>query len=190
MEERPLAGAQKNCAREGRTILFLDESGVSERPHRVRTWAPKGQTPVLRHSFTWNQLSVVAGITFHDLYFKCVTGAVRAPEVVAFLKTLRRHFAGQPLLIVWDRLQAHRSRLVRDYVATQGDGIQLEFLPAYAPELNPVEYLWAHWKQHEMANFCPKDFTVLSAFARARLKRIQRRKALVPAFWKHAGLSC
>ena len=57
-------------------------------------------------------------------------------------------------------------------------------MPPYAPELNPVEYLWAHWKQHEMPNFCPKDFAELSAFARAKLKRTQRRKLLVAAFWK------
>ena len=84
--------------------------------------------------------------------------------------------------------QAHRSRLVRDYVDTEGGDIQLEFLPPYAPELNPVEYLWAHWKQHEMPNFCPKDFAELSAFARAKLKRTQRRKILVAAFWKQADL--
>ena len=85
-------------------------------------------------------------------------------------------------------LQAHRSRLVRDYVDTEGGDIQLEFLPPYAPELNPVEYLWAHWKQHEMPNFCPKDFAELCAFARAKLKRTQRRKLLVAAFWKQADL--
>ena len=60
----------------------------------------------------------------------------------------------------------------------------MEFLPPYAPELNPVEYLWAHWKQHEI--FCPKDFVELSAFARAKLKRTQCRKLLVAAFWKQA----
>ncbi len=149
---------------------------MSERPHRVRTWAPKGKTPILQYSFTWNQLSAVAGVTFWNIYFKLVKGAVRAPEIVAFLKNLKRHLAGRKLLIIWDRLQAHRSRLVRDYVETEGGDIKLEFLPPYAPELNPVEYLWAHWKQHEMPNFCPKDFAELSAFARAKLKRTQRPK--------------
>jgi transposase len=53
-------------------------------------------------------------------------------------------FAERKLLIVWDRLQAHRSRLVREYVESQGGAIHLEFRPPYAPELNPVEYLRAH----------------------------------------------
>ena len=103
---------------------------MSERPHRVRTWAPKGKTPVLQYSFTWNQLSAVAGVTFWNIYFKLVKGAVRAPEIVAFLKNLKRHLAGRKLLIIWDRLQAHRSRLVRDYVETEGGDIKLEFSAA------------------------------------------------------------
>ena len=98
---------------------------------------------MLQYSFTWNQLSAVAGISFWNIYFKLVQGAVRAPEVVAFLKALRRHLGDRKLLIVWDRLQAHRSRLVREYVESQKGAIHLEYLPPYAPELNPVEYLWA-----------------------------------------------
>jgi transposase len=105
-----------------------------------------------------------------------------------FLKELRRHLAPRKLLIIWDRLRAHRGRLARDYVESEGGKIQLEFLPAYAPELNPVEYLWAHWKQHEMPNFCPENFAELSAFARTKLKRSQRRKILVAVFWKQAEL--
>jgi hypothetical protein len=72
--------------------------------------------------------------------------------------------------------------------SSEGGGIKLEFLPPSAPELNPVAYLGAHWKQHEMANFCPKDFAELSAFARAKLNRTPRRKTLVAAFWKQAEL--
>jgi hypothetical protein len=70
---------QKNGAREGRTIVFIDESGVSERPRRVRTFAPKGKTPVRQESFPWNQLSAIAGVTFWNISFKLVKGGVRAP---------------------------------------------------------------------------------------------------------------
>ena len=179
------AGKLLQRGREGRIIIFIDESGIGN--DRIG-WAPKGQTPVLQYSFTWNELSAVAGISFWNIYFKLVQGAVRAPEVVAFLKALRRHLGDRKLLIVWDRLQAHRSRLVRQYVESQEGAIHLEFLPPYAPELNPVEYLWAHWKHHELANFCPKDFAELTVHARAKLRRTQRRKALIAAFWKQAEL--
>jgi hypothetical protein len=66
----------------------------------------------------------------------------------------------------------------------------LEFLPAYAPELNPVEYLWSHWKQHELPNFCPSTFAQLSVHTRRALKRMRRRPTLVMALWQQAHLFC
>src|SRR6266852_5055594 len=67
---------------ERRTIVFIDESGVNERPHRVRTWAPRGQTPVLQHHFNWKVLSAAAGITWWNFYFRLYPGAIHAAEVI------------------------------------------------------------------------------------------------------------
>jgi hypothetical protein len=92
------------------------------------------------------------------------------------------------LLVIWDGLRSHRSRLVKNFVAQQTGRIELEYLPAYAPELNPVEYLWGYWKQHELPNFCPKTFTELSFHAVRALKRMRRRPKLIIAFWKQAEL--
>lgn len=64
----------------------------------------------------------------------------------------------------------------------------LEFLPLYAPELNPVEYLWSHGKQRELPNFCPTAFGQFSYYARHALLRMRRRSALVIAFWQQAEL--
>jgi transposase len=66
---------------------------------------------------------------------------VKSAEVVDFLQALLRHIPG-PLLIIWDRLSAHRSKITRDFIAGQGDRLWVEYLPGYAPELNPVEYIW------------------------------------------------
>ncbi len=77
--------------------------------------------------------------------------------------------SARPLLVAWDGLPAHRSRLVRDYLANLDGWIQVEYLPPYAPELNPVEYIWAYWKQHELLNVCPKDFWSLGQEARRTL---------------------
>jgi hypothetical protein len=143
VEEETLAAAQKKAQREGRTIVFIDESGLSERPTRVKTWAPRGETPILPHSFNWKQLSLIAGVTFWRFYFRFFAGAIKAPQLVEFLKALTQQIHGK-LLIIWDGLPAHRSRLVRAYVESLGDRIVLERLPAYAPELNPVEYLFGY----------------------------------------------
>ncbi len=92
------------------------------------------------------------------------------------------------LLVIWDGLPAHRSRLVQQWVAGQRARLELERLPAYAPELNPVEYLWGYWKQHELPNFCPKNFAELSDHARRALRRMRRRSTLVRSFWQQAQL--
>ena len=104
-----------------------------------------------------------------------------------FLEHLLRHLRGD-LIVIWDGIQTHRSRMVRDFVRGTGGRIDLEFLPGYAPELNPVEYVWGHWKQHELPNFCPKNFGELSYHARRALRRMRRRRTLVTAFWKQSGL--
>ena len=105
-----------------------------------------------------------------------------------FLRALRRQIDG-PLLIIWDGLRAHRSKLVREHVEADEQGIQLEFLPAYAPELNPVEYVWGYLKNHEIGNLCARHLHQVSEFARRRLKSMQRRPALVSAFWAQAELA-
>lgn len=159
---------------------------MSERPTRVRTWSPRGQTPVLQYSFSWKPLSVIAGITWQRFYFRFFPGAIRSPQIVEFLKVLRQHLPGR-LLIVWDGLQAHKSRLVRDYV--EGDGaIQLEFLPAYAPELNPTEYIWGYLKTRELGNLCARQLETVRDLASRRLRSMQHRSTLVRAFWKQAEL--
>jgi transposase len=83
---------------------------------------------------------VIAGITWWNFYFQLVRGSVRSPQVVEFLTHLLRHLPGN-VLVVWDRLAQHRSRLVRDFIAGQGGRLAVEWLPAYAPELNPAEYI-------------------------------------------------
>jgi hypothetical protein len=61
---------KKKAQKEGRTILFVDESGISQRPHRVRTWSPRGETPVLPYNFHWDTISAAAGIPFFNFYFR------------------------------------------------------------------------------------------------------------------------
>lgn len=153
----------------------------------MRTWAPKGETPILQYSFNWKQLSVIAGITFWQFYFRLFPGSIKGPQIVEFLKALKVQIR-RPLLVVWDGLGVHKSRLVREYLESLEGHIAVEFLPAYAPELNPSEYIWGHLKQHELANLCVKTFAELSPIARNRLRSMQRRPRLIAAFWKQAEL--
>jgi transposase len=86
-------------------------------------------------------------------------------------------------------LAVHRSQTVRRCVERSQGSLVLARLPAYAPELNPVEYIWGHLKRHALANFCAKDIPHLGREARRQLRRSQRRPTLIRAFWQQAELS-
>jgi transposase len=94
------------------------------------------------------------------------------------------HEIRRPLLVIWDGLPAHRSALVREYLESLNGAVQIEQLPAYAPELNPTEYIWGHLKHHELANTCAQTFGALKTHARNRLRSMQRRPTLIRAFWQ------
>lgn len=182
-----MAFAQKKAQREGRLIVFIDESGISERPTRVRTRAPKGQTPVIQFHFNWKHLSVIAGLTRENCLFRFHEGSIKKEQIVEFLKALKTHLK-QPLLIILDGLRAHKSKMVREYLDSTKGHIQVAFLPPYAPDLNPVEYLWAWLKRHALANFCPNNLDELQITARSKLKSAQHRPSIIMACWKQADL--
>jgi transposase len=143
---------------------------------------------VLQYSFNWQQLSLIAGVTYWRFYFRFFPGAIKGPQIVDYLKALKATIHGK-LLIIWDGLPAHRSRVVRDYVESLDGHIQLERLPAYAPELNPVEYLFGYAKQRELANLCVQTIAEVRRYASRRLQSMQRRPSLVRAFWQQAELA-
>jgi len=122
-----------------------------------------------------------------ELLLPTIRGSYPSPQIIQFLEHLQRHLPGK-LLIIGDGLPGHRSRAVGDFVRQQKGRLWLEFLPGYAPELNPVEYLWSHWKQHELPTFCPQTFAQLSLHARRALRRMRRRPTLACAFWEQAEL--
>ncbi len=76
---------------------------------------------------------------------------------------------------------------MQEFLSDSQGHIETEYLPAYAPELNTVEYMWSYWKQHQLPNVCPKDYWELDARARQALRRM-RKPRLVAAFWKQSSL--
>ena len=142
---------------------------MSERPTRVRTWAPKGKTPIIQFHFNWTHISIIAGLSRTQFMFRLHEGSIKKEQHVEFPKALRSHFK-QKLLIIWDGLRAHRRNLVREYLDSIGGDIQMAFLPPYSPDLNPVEFLWAWLKRHALANFCPANLDALNTAARSKLR--------------------
>ena len=163
-------------------------------PHARRTWAPRGQTPVLRQRMgRRSNLSVIGGLSLSPrrrrpgwhLAFH-LNRAVRQGQVVEFLRMLLRHLRGR-VVVVWDRLPAHRGGAVRRFAAASRR-LGLEPLPPYAPELNPIEYGWSHWKQHELSGYCPDDAVELIAAASVTAERVAARPDLLRSFVRASPL--
>jgi transposase len=143
---------------------------------------------VLQYHFNWKTISVAAGMTIWNFYFQIFEKAVGKEETILFLTHLLRYIK-TPLLVVWDRLPAHRSRLMGQFLDSLNGQTDIEYLLPYAPELNPVEHLLGHWKQHTLPNVCPKDLWQLSEGAHRTLHRLRRRPRLITAFWTQASLA-
>ena len=123
-----------------------------------------------------------------NFYFEMFEDTIKGEHVVVFLQHLQRAIPGK-MMILWDGLPAHRSRFVSDYLETLDGNIVTSRLPAYAPELNPVEYIWAHLKHHELPNVCSRNLWSLGTRARQTLQRMRRRPRLIQAFWKQSSLA-
>jgi transposase len=175
-----LAGAPKKAEAGGYTIVFLDESGFYLLPMAVRTWAPRGETPVLTYPLTRDHLSAVSAITPEGtLYMMVQDRSFHSPDVVRFLKHLLRHIPGK-LLIVWDGSPIHRGHVIRDFLREGGAArILLERLPGYAPELNPDEGIWNYLKRVELKNICCHDLPHLRAQLTRATKRLRHKSRII-----------
>jgi transposase len=180
VEGGALAGAKKGALKEGRTIVFADQSGFYLLPAVVRTYAPVGQTPVLHEELTRDHLSAMSGITLEGkLYMLEQERAFKGEDVVRFLKHLMRQIGGK-LLVIWDGAPIHRSRAVKDFLASgAARRVLLEQLPGYAPDLNPDEGIWKHLKCVELKNLCCRSLSELRVELRKAKERLRHKREVI-----------
>jgi transposase len=172
-------------------VVFLDESGFMLQPLRRRTWAPQGQTPI---QYAWDRhdrFSVLGALSLAPwalrigLYFQLCDHNITAAEVVEFVKQLHRQL-GRQLILVWDRWSVHRSAARQ---LADRDWLQVEYLPAYAPELNPVEAIWNHTKYSDLANFIPRDSEHLATSITKSLHRQRNDSELKYSCFRYTQLT-
>ncbi|MGX1675570.1 IS630 family transposase [Streptomyces sp. NPDC055400] len=153
-------------------IVFLDESGVSLLPQIRRTYSPRGRTPLLRHRLNWKRASMAGALV----------------GLIEVLERMKVFYSGERVVLVWDGLSAHWSRAMRAWVAEQ-DWLTLERLPAYAPELNPVERLWSSLKKRELANLAGDQLADVADATEQGIHRINANPRLPWSFLAHTGLT-
>lgn len=155
------------------------------------TWALQGKTPVILSAGSWKRLSLATTIfvnprgTHPRLFLRSVAGSIDSAYVLLYLNDLKRH-RRKKLLLVWDGLPAHRARIVIDWIRKNRSWLRVERLPAYAPELNPPEYLWSAMKKGRLGNL-GGNFQALGRAVR-KCRRSMNDRALLRGFLRASGL--
>jgi transposase len=176
-------------------LVFFDESGISLIPPVRRTWSPRGTTPILRHRMAWKRASMAAALGYHPdgtkarLCFHLQADSYDTDSLIKVLEQLAGFYAGQRVVLLWDGLSSHWSYKMRAHLAAQRDWLTVERLPAYAPELNPAEYLWANLKGGELANYASGTVAEVADQAQEGIRRVCDSDSLVMGFLAHTGLS-
>ncbi len=154
----------------------------------VRTWAPRGKTPVLRVPLTRDHLSAISGITLDGrLFLQVRQASYDAVAVLGFLRVLLRKISG-PILLIWDGSPIHRAHEIKDFLKRgAAKRLHLEQLPGYAPDLNPDEGIWNYLKRVELGNVCCSDLDQLSTeLIRAR-ERVRHKRDIIKACSRQCG---
>ncbi|MFD8718200.1 transposase [Streptomyces sp. NPDC059629] len=195
-----LAGGKTLRAATGAFICFEDEAGVTGRPPKGRTWGRRGITPRVKvPGRSRGRLSVAGLLCYRPglparLCYRLRRHTGRKGERRSLgesdyihLLDGAHHLLKAPLIVVWDRLNTHISKTMKALVAGR-DWLTVVLLPGYAPELNPVEGLWAHIKR-SLANLAARTLNELETLLRRRLKALQYRHSILDGFLAGTGLA-
>jgi transposase len=185
---------QRRAAETNAHLVWIDESGFLLAPLLRRTWAPRGRTPVLRQRARHrDKVSVIGAFTLspkgrrRGLYFRTYPKEyLNNVKVAAFLRQLLRHLRGA-VIVVWDGGNMHKGDPIRQVLADY-PRLSLERLPAYAPELNPLEQLWGQTKYGQLANYAARDVDELHEVVQERLTQTQRDPLRIASCFAGAAL--
>ena len=169
--------------------MFVDESGFYLLPAVVRTYAPVGNTPIIREYVSHKHLSAISAITPEGkLYMMVQEQAYKGQHVVGFLMHLLECIPGK-LMVIWDGAPIHQAHEVRDFLADGAEArLHLERLPGYAPDLNPAEGIWKHLKHVELKNLSCQDLPHLRAELRKAKERLRHKTHIIKACVTQPGL--
>jgi len=167
--------------------VFEDEFGLSYAEPVSFTWAPKGQTPQLKRITRFRrEISSMASLTISGkIYKRHFEGSIDSEKLLIGLEHLVRHIQG-PFILIWDRSRTHKSKVVQAFFEKHPE-IHVEYLPAYAPELNPEEYCHGNVKHH-MKNAVLHSKDEIRNALNQGFARLRKRPDILLGFFQHAGL--
>ena len=168
----------------GGEVYFWDESGFRADAVHGKTWGVKGQTPVVERPGQRQSISAASAVNARGAFWYCTyQGGLNAELFVALLKKMMRR-RSKPIHLVVDGLPAHKTALVKAYIASTNGMLTLHFLPGYAPELNPDELVWSHMKRTGVARSPLRSGEKLQEKIESQLAAIKQTPRLVRSFFK------
>jgi transposase len=181
-----IAGGPLKKARGLKThLVFLDESGFLLIPNVRRTWGPRGQTPIVRHRYRRDKISAISAVSVSPqrqrvgLYLHLYRDNLTQTEVARFLRDLLRHLRG-PMILLWDGGSIHKGQEIQQILRCN-PRLHCEKFPSYAPELNPDEFVWQHFKS-KLANGRPDNVDELMETLCQLTARVRKRQDLLISF--------
>lgn len=173
----------KRAKRNGAMVMFLDEAGIRSDAQLGVTWGARGKTPVVSTSGQRQKVNAISAVSPKgEFRFKVFTSRFNA---AFFIKTLKDFTKGirRPCYFIVDGHPAHRAQVVRQFVRGTKGKIELYFLPPYAPDLNPDEFVWNHIKHHGLSRSPLRQNENLKARVIKDLKTLRRDKKLIKSFF-------
>ena len=188
-----MAPNKKGAQETGARLAFIDEAGFSKTPPTARTWSPKGNTPIIRHTYDREKLNAMASIdcapdgTDANVMFYMQPGSVVSDSIIDYLDALHREITGK-IVLLWDGYSPHKSKVVKEHIARCGDWLTVERFPAYAPELNPPEYLFSAIKRKDLGNLPVVSIDHIAHKIESAVDRLADDQTIIHGFLRASGL--
>jgi putative transposase len=179
--ENNAAGVEKKFE-QGWTVIFGDETGSTLESSVTHTWGLRGQTPVMSAQSKRTRLNVVGGISWAgEIFAQATTDSMNKLGFKAFLESVLARVSGNVVMVL-DNSRIHQNAEIVKFVE-ENERLEIVFLPAYAPELNPIELLWAWVKGHWLANLVLLSVDELRGLWREALWVVGHTPGLVKGFF-------
>jgi len=180
---------KEHCRRWQAMLYFQDESGVSLTAVMGKTWAPKGQTPVMKTTGKRGGLCVTSAISpAGKMVFRIEKGRVNADKHIEFLEQIMSCHPNRKIIIIEDKAPAHRAKKVDDFANENKNHLAIYRIPSYAPELNPDEHVWAYLKAHQLKSHQAQTTHELKRLVKRKMHSIQRKKGLIHSFFMQGNV--
>lgn len=188
MEEQYPKIAQ-DAKNQGATIYWVDETGVTNKANSQKGYAPKGQTPVLKHDGPTRKVNMISGVNNRgEVRFMCYTSTMTQNKFILFLSRIIRTTEG-PVVVITDNLRVHHGKRVKAWVEERPDEIQLHFIPGYSPELNADEYLNRDLKKNVNSSSMPRTVAALKENVISFMRSIQKQPERVKLYFSGKKIS-